>query len=80
MREPNYEAARRALAQARAESGMGYLRLSKAAGVSKSSVISLEMGHSAGALSTWFAVAEALDVNVGDLLEHLHDDPGPDPE
>ena len=70
---PNYLALRRALSTRRAELGLTYEALAEAAGLSRTGVINLELGNRLGSLGTWFALAKALDVPFGRLMEYLED-------
>lgn len=70
---PNHEAARTALAATRVERGMTLDVLSGLAGISRSVLTDIESGRSTGSVTTWFALATALELHIGELLDHLHD-------
>lgn len=72
---PNYRALQQELSRRRASSGLTYEALAERAGLSRVGVINLELGHRMGSLSTWFALAHALEVPFGELMSHLDTPP-----
>jgi len=71
---PNYAAVRLAAQLRRQELGLTVRQLAEVSGVPKSTLDCVLYGYqSEGTTRTWFAVARALDMQVGDLLNHLHD-------
>lgn len=71
--EPNFDALRNALGRRRAELGLTYEALAERSGLSRTGVINLEVGNRIGTLATWFAIAQAIDVPFGQLMEHLNE-------
>lgn len=71
--EPNVAALRQALSRRRAELGFTYETLAERAGLSRTGVINLEVGNRVGSLATWFAIARALEVPFGELMQTLDD-------
>ncbi|MFI8699410.1 helix-turn-helix transcriptional regulator [Microbacterium sp. NPDC064978] len=70
-REPNFEALWLALARLRQERGWSYDELAERSGVSRRTLIEMEHGQSNGRLESWFRIAEAFDVPLGDLVSVL---------
>lgn len=71
---PNYAAVRLAAHVRRRELGLTVRQLSALSGVPKSTLDGVLYGYdSEGTTRTWFAIARALGMPVGDLLNHLHD-------
>ena len=71
--EPNFDALRNALGRRRAELGLTYEALAERSGLSRTGVINLEVGNRIGTLATWFAIARAIDVPFGQLMEQLNE-------
>jgi putative transcriptional regulator len=71
--EPNHAAMRQALSRRRADLGYTYDKLAELTGLSRTGVINIELGTRTGALATWFALAHALDLPLGELVGHLDD-------
>lgn len=71
--KPNHEALRFELGRLRAQRGLTYDALAELSGLSRTVLINLEHGTTRGSLDTWHRVAHALDVSLGELLEHLCD-------
>ena len=72
--EPNYAAVRLAAHVRRRELGLTIRQLAALSGVPKSTLDGVLYGYdSEGTTRTWFAIAAALGMPVGDLLNHLHD-------
>ena len=83
--EPDFDALRLHLAQLRHRRGWSYDELAARAGVGRATLVTLESGRSRrnpnkpatrGSLETWFRLAVALEVALGDLLRPLY---GPHP-
>lgn len=70
-REPNFEALRLTLARLRGDRGWSYDELAEHSGVSRRTLIEMEHGQSNGRLESWFRVAEAFKVALGDLVSVL---------
>lgn len=79
--EPNFDALRLHLARLRHERGWSYDELAARSGVGRSTLVSLESGKSrrnpdkpatTGTLLTWYRIARAFEVNLGDLVRPLH--------
>lgn len=70
-REPNFEALWLALARLRQERGWSYDELAERSGVSRRTLIEMEHGQSNGRLESWFRIAEAFKVPLGDLVSVL---------
>lgn len=79
---PDYEALRLRLGQLRHERGWSYDELAARAGIGRATLVSLESGkprlrkpgvpQTHGTLTTWYRLAVALDVDLGDLLRPLY--------
>lgn len=81
--EPNIAALRLQLARLRHARGYSYDELAARSGVARSTLVYLESGASnrnpgkpatIGSLTTWYNLARALDVPIGELLAPLFDD------
>ena len=72
--QPNFEAVRLAAHVRRQELGLSLKQLVKRSGIAESTVTGALYGYHEGSVRTWFFIARALDVTIGDLLNHLHDD------
>jgi len=81
---PNWDALRLHLAALRSERNLSYTELASRSGVGRATLVALESGkpraarnpdapQSRGTLATWYAVAQALEVDLGDLLRPLSD-------
>ena len=70
-REPNFEELWLALARLRSERGWSYDELAERSGVSRRTLIEMEHGQSNGRLESWFRIAEAFGVPLGDLVSVL---------
>ncbi len=88
--EPNIAALRIHLARLRHERGWSYDELSARSGVARATIVALESAKpdkrrgqgrpaTSGTLVTWWRLAQALDVNLGELLEALYADEHPAP-
>lgn len=83
---PNFEALRLHLARLRNERGWSYDELAARAGVGRATLVSIESGKprrnpkasaTRGNLETWYKIARAFDVPLGDLLEPLYEEESP---
>ncbi|MGV9654162.1 helix-turn-helix transcriptional regulator [Streptomyces sp. NPDC003554] len=77
--DPDPTALRQALARLRAERGWSYDELAARSGLSRRTLIEVEQGRTIGSLGTWHALAHALGVPLGELLDPLcadHERPG----
>lgn len=83
--EPDLAALRVHLAQLRRSRGMSYDALAAAAGVGRATLVALESGKprigpgrdpnraaTSGTLITWYRIAMALEVDLGDLLKPIY--------
>ncbi|MFJ4074787.1 helix-turn-helix transcriptional regulator [Curtobacterium sp. NPDC089991] len=70
-REPNFPALRLHLSRLRANRGWSYDLLAEKTGVTRRTLISIETGATRGALDSWFRIAEAFDLPLGELLAPL---------
>lgn len=77
---PNVEALRLRLARLRHERGFSYNELAARSGVGRSTLVYLESGASnrnpdkpatSGNVETWYRIAKALEVDLGELLDAL---------
>ncbi|GGR28948.1 helix-turn-helix transcriptional regulator [Agromyces mediolanus] len=81
LAEPNFDALRLRLSVLRAERELTYEQLAERSGVSRATLIAMETGSprsrrpeqpaSRGSLESWWRIAHALDVDLGDLLASL---------
>jgi len=76
--EPNFEALRLRLSMLRHERNWTYDALAEHSGVSRRSLVALETGDkvrpSNGSVETWYRLAKAFGIPIGDLLGALNDD------
>lgn len=70
---PNFQSLSKAVSRRRAELGLTYEQVAAASGLSRITVINLELAKTRGSLATWFALAGALEVPIGKLVRHLDD-------
>ena len=75
--EPNVQAARDAFNELRDQKGITYDEIARRTGIGRTTILGVAQGRSVGTALTWYAMASAIGVNVGDLLNHFHD---PKPE
>ena len=89
--EPNIAALRIHLARLRHERGWSYDELSARSGVARATIIALESAKpdkrrdqerpaTSGTLITWWRLAQALEVDLGELLQPLYADEQPSAE
>lgn len=71
VREPDFEALRLALSRRRAALGWTYDELAERSGVTRRTLIAIETGTTHGRLDSWHRIAQAFDVEVGELLRSL---------
>lgn len=71
IREPNFTALRIEFSRMRNERGWTYEVLEERSGVTRRTLISIETGETKGSLDTWFRIAQAFEVPLGDLLRPL---------
>jgi transcriptional regulator with XRE-family HTH domain len=69
--EPNFAALRHSLSRRRADRRWTYDTLAEASGVSRRTLISIETGKTRGSLESWYRIARALEVDLGELLRPL---------
>lgn len=82
--EPNFDALRLELAKRRRERGWSYDELAARSGVGRATLVNLESGKprrkdssvpaTTGTLATWYRIARALEVDLGDLVRPLYDE------
>ena len=79
--EPNFEALRLELARLRHDRGWSYDQLAARSGVGRATLVSMESGKprrnpekpaSRGSLESWYRVARAFDVDLGELMKQLY--------
>lgn len=68
------------MSRIRNERGLTYEQLAERSGLSRSAVIRMETGESAGSMRGWWAVARGLDVPLSVLVSVLDGGPGRSPE
>lgn len=71
-RQPDFEELRFALMRLRKVNGLTLDDLAERSGVSRRTLVQLESGKSNGSIETWFFIAEAFEMHVGDLLSALY--------
>lgn len=86
VRDPDFDALRLHLAKLRHARGWSYDELAARSGVGRATVVALESGRprrnpdkpaTTGTLATWFRIAEAFEVDLGDLLHPLYGSESP---
>jgi transcriptional regulator with XRE-family HTH domain len=79
----NFEALRLQLVKLRHDSGWSYDELAARSGVGRATLVSLESGKprrnpkkaaTRGSIESWYRIARAFDVPLGDLMTALYDD------
>lgn len=87
--EPNFDALRLHLARLRHERGWSYDELAARSGIGRSTLVTLESGSSrrnpdkpatTGTLLTWYRIARAFEVDLGELVRPLYLGTPPDEE
>lgn len=85
VEEPDFEALRLSLARRRHELGWSYDELAARCGVGRATLVSIESGKprrnptkaaTRGSLETWWRIAQALNINLGELLRPLYGERG----
>lgn len=71
---PNFEAVRLVAHVRRQELGLTLKQLVKHSRLAESTVTGVLYGYHEGSVRTWWAIAHALDMPVGDLMSHLDDE------
>jgi putative transcriptional regulator len=71
--EPNVSAMRLALGRARHERGWTYDELAEASGVSRRSVVAIEVGTSGGTIDSWWRLSRALGFTFSELALSLEE-------
>lgn len=81
--EPDFAALRLHLARLRHERGWSYDELAARSGVGRSTLVALESGKprrkpqqpsTTGTLATWFRIAQAFELELGELVQPLYGD------
>lgn len=81
---PNFRALRVRLARLRDAQGITYDELASRTGLSRRSIVALASGEvrngqpTEGTLTSWYLIAHALGVSVGDLVDALEESPVPE--
>lgn len=79
--EPDFEALRLHLAKLRHARGWSYDELAARSGVGRATLVNLESGRprrnpekpaTTGTLATWFRIAQAFEIDLGDLVRPLY--------
>ncbi|MGD8167529.1 helix-turn-helix transcriptional regulator [Herbiconiux sp. P16] len=79
--EPNFDALRAELARLRHDRGWSYDQLAARSGVGRATLVSMESGKprrnpdkpaSRGSLESWYRVARAFELDLGELLRPLY--------
>ncbi|HCS61404.1 MAG TPA: XRE family transcriptional regulator [Microbacterium sp.] len=79
--DPDFDALRLHLAQLRHARGWSYDELAARSGVGRATLVTLESGSprrnpdkpaTTGTVATWFRIAQAFEVDLGDLLRPLY--------
>lgn len=71
-REPDWPELRFSLLRRRKEHRWTLDQLAERSTVARRSLVQLEAGESKGSVETWFKLAEAFDVEIGELLAPLY--------
>jgi transcriptional regulator with XRE-family HTH domain len=86
VEEPDFDALRIHLGRLRHERGWSYDELAARSGVGRATLVALESGRprrnpgkpaTTGTLATWFRIAQAFDIDLGDLVRPLYGDADP---
>ena len=70
-RDPDFEALRVELGRRRADHGWTYDELAERSGVSRRTLIAMETGTTHGRVESWFRIAQAFGIELGELLKRL---------
>jgi len=73
-KKPNFEAARLAAHVRRRDLGLTLVQVVDRCQLAESTVTGVLYGYHEGSVRTWWAIARALDLPVGVLLNHLDDE------
>ena len=71
VREPDFEALRLELSKQRAARGWTYDELAERSGVNRRTLVAIEVGERHGRIDSWHRIAQAFDVQIGELLNVL---------
>lgn len=71
-REPDWGELRFSLLRRRKEAGWTLDQLAERSSVARRSFVKLEAGESKGSVETWFKLAEAFDIEIGEMLGPLY--------
>ena len=71
-RQPDFEELRFALMRLRKVNGLTLDDLAERSGVGRRTLVQLESGKSNGSIETRFALAETLDITIGEMLAPLY--------
>lgn len=83
MPAPNFEALRLKLGRLRQDRNWSYDELAARSGVGRATLFSIESGRSRrnpdspatrGSVETWFRIAHAFDIPLGELLQPLYEE------
>jgi transcriptional regulator with XRE-family HTH domain len=83
VEEPNFEALRLHLGKLRHQRGWSFDELAARSGVGRATLVSLESGKprldrgsakpaTQGTLATWFRIAQAFEIDLGELVRPLY--------
>lgn len=70
-REPDFEALRLELSKLRSSRKWTYDELAERSGVTRRTLIAMETGTTNGRVDSWFRVAHAFGLEIGELLRAL---------
>lgn len=71
-RQPDWEELRWSLKRRRSDARLTLDQLAEKSSVARRTLVQLEAGTTKGSVETWFRLAEAFDVEVGELLVPLY--------
>jgi putative transcriptional regulator len=71
LRDPDFALLAERMRDLREERGLTFEELAEASGLSRRGVISLERGERNGNVSSWFRIAQALEVRFSDFVAAL---------
>jgi len=72
--QPNFQALRLAAQVRRQHLGLSLRQLVAKTGIAESTITGALYGYHEGSVRTWWVIAQALEIPVGELLNHLHDE------